>query len=244
MTTGTRTAGTSLSILLADDHSAIRAGLRMILESVGGFTVVGEAADGATAVSMARALRPDVVLMDLRMPGMDGIAATAEITGEKLAAVLVLTTFDIDEYVYAALRAGAAGFLLKSVEPADLVRAVSSVADGDSVLSPEVTGALISAFVQGQHGAGTAGKTRPGPGPGNGPGLPAELVDGPTADPLTAREEAVLACLGEGLSNQQICRRLGIAETTVKTHVSRVLAKLGVASRVQAALAYRAREHR
>lgn len=250
MTAGnTQNTGNPLSILLADDHSAIRAGLRMILESVGGFTVVGEAADGATAVRMARALRPDVVLMDLRMPGMDGIAATAEITGEKLSAVLVLTTFDIDEYVYAALHAGAAGFLLKSVEPAELVRAVSSVADGDSVLSPEVTGTLISAFVQGQHGAGPAGMALAGPGGKNGAALPAGPAGPPasdplTADPLTAREEAVLACLGEGLSNQQICRRLGIAETTVKTHVSRVLAKLGVVSRVQAALAYRAREHR
>ncbi|MCC3301291.1 response regulator [Arthrobacter sp. zg-Y895] len=219
------------TVLLADDHSAIRGGLRMILESIGGFTVVGEAADGAGAVRMARALRPDVVLMDLRMPGMDGIAATAEITGEGLAAVLVLTTFDIDEYVFAALRAGAAGFLLKSVEPAELVRAVQSVADGDSVLSPEVTGRLISAFVQ-SPAAAPAAATGAGAGAGTGT-MPAES--------LTAREEAVLACIGEGLSNQQISRRLGIAETTVKTHVSRVLAKLGVSSRVQAAIAFRGR---
>ncbi len=216
-----------VTVLLADDHAAIRAGLRMILESLGGFTVLGEAADGAAAVRMARALRPDVVLMDLRMPGMDGIAATAEITGQGLSAVLVLTTFDIDDYVHAALRAGAAGFLLKSVEPADLVRAVSSVADGDSVLSPAVTRTVIAAFVQGQVPAGASG-------------LPAQPSGQPT-EPLTAREEVVLACLGEGLSNQQITRRLGIAETTVKTHVSRVLAKLGVSSRVQAAIAYRER---
>lgn len=223
----------AVTVLLADDHSAIRGGLRMILESVGGFTVVGEAADGAAAVRMARALAPDVVLMDLRMPGMDGIAATAEITGGKLAAVLVLTTFDIDDYVFAALRAGAAGFLLKSVEPAELVKAVQSVADGDSVLSPEVTGRLISAFVQADlplpSSAGAAGPV---------PGLPADTLP---AEALTTREEAVLACIGEGLSNQQISRRLGIAETTVKTHVSRVLAKLGVASRVQAAIAFRER---
>ncbi|UWX77332.1 response regulator transcription factor [Arthrobacter jinronghuae] len=216
---------TAATVLLADDHSAIRGGLRMILESIGGFTVVGEAADGAGAVRMARALRPDVVLMDLRMPGMDGIAATAEITGEGLSAVLVLTTFDIDEYVFAALRAGAAGFLLKSVEPAELVRAVQSVADGDSVLSPEVTGRLISAFVQSPVTAPAA----------------AMAAGNIAAEPLTAREEAVLACIGEGLSNQQISRRLGIAETTVKTHVSRVLAKLGVSSRVQAAIAFRER---
>jgi len=220
-------ANKPVTVLLADDHAAIRAGLRMILESLGGFTVVGEAADGAAAVRMARALRPDVVLMDLRMPGMDGIAATAEITGQGLSAVLVLTTFDIDDYVHAALRAGAAGFLLKSVEPAELVRAVSSVADGDSVLSPAVTRTVIAAFVQAQQPA--AGPRLPAPGSGR------------PAEPLTAREEMVLACLGEGLSNQQITRRLGIAETTVKTHVSRVLAKLGVTSRVQAAIACRER---
>lgn len=212
-----------LRVLLADDHAAIRSGLRMILETVGGFNIVGEAADGGTAVAMARALRPDVTLMDIRMPGTDGITATSQIVTESLSAVLVLTTFDLDDYVFGALRAGAAGFLLKSVEPAELVRAVRSVADGDSVLSPEVTGKLITAFIDG---------TRPGnpevPGTGS---LPSE--------PLTAREEAVLACLGEGLSNQQIARRLGIAETTVKTHVSRVLAKLGVQSRVQAAIAFR-----
>ena len=141
--------GAPLRILLADDHAAIRSGLRMILETVGGFQVAGEAADGATAVTMARALRPDVTLMDIRMPGTDGIAATAAIADEQLSSVLVLTTFDIDEYVFGALRAGAAGFLLKSVEPVELVRAVKSVADGDSVLSPEVTGRLIAAFVSG-----------------------------------------------------------------------------------------------
>lgn len=220
--------GAPLRILLADDHAAIRSGLRMILETVGGFQVAGEAADGATAVTMARALRPDVTLMDIRMPGTDGITATAAIADEQLSSVLVLTTFDIDEYVFGALRAGAAGFLLKSVEPGELVRAVKSVADGDSVLSPEVTGRLIAAFVSGAgpDQARTAAGREP-------PANPAE--------PLTSREEAVLACLGEGLSNHQISRRLGIAETTVKTHVSRVLAKLGVQSRVQAAIAFHGR---
>ena len=211
-----------LRILLADDHAAIRTGLRMILETVGGFEIVGEAADGGTAVSMARALRPDVTLMDIRMPGTDGITATARIVTEALSAVLVLTTFDLDDYVFGALRAGAAGFLLKSVEPAELVRAVRSVAEGDSVLSPEVTGTLIAAFID-----------------GTGPGNTKPAGTAAPSEPLTAREEAVLACLGEGLSNQQIARRLAIAETTVKTHVSRVLAKLGVQSRVQAAIAYR-----
>lgn len=225
MTTPATARRSAVTVLLADDHAAIRGGLRMILESIGGFTVVGEAADGAAAVRMARALAPDVVLMDLRMPGMDGIAATAEITAGTQCAVLVLTTFDIDDYVFSALRAGACGFLLKSVEPAELVRAVRSVADGDSVLSPEVTGRLISAFVQ------QAPRVEPSPDP----------AFHATADALTTREEAVLACIGEGLSNQQISRRLGIAETTVKTHVSRVLAKMGVASRVQAAIAFRER---
>lgn len=225
-------------VLLADDHAAIRTGLRMILETAGGFVIVGEAADGGTAVSMARALRPDVTLMDIRMPGTDGIAATAAIVTEALSTVLVLTTFDIDDYVFGALRAGAAGFLLKSAEPAELVRAVRLVAAGDSVLSPEVTGTLIAAFVDGAGRTGQAAAGRAFPGASDAaqdgaPPLPAE--------PLTLREEAVLACLGEGLSNQQIARRLAIAETTVKTHVSRVLAKLGVQSRVQAAIAFRER---
>ena len=229
-----------LRVLLADDHSAIRTGLRMILETAGGFTIAGEAADGATAVSMARALHPDVTLMDIRMPGTDGIAATQSIVNEGLSAVLVLTTFDLDDYVFGALRAGAAGFLLKSVEPAELVRAVRSVADGDSVLSPEVTGTLIAAFVEGPGNAAghTPGAASAGTRAAEPAGTPAS---GPPAEPLTLREEAVLACLGEGLSNQQIARRLSIAETTVKTHVSRVLAKLGVQSRVQAAIAFRER---
>lgn len=240
--TSGRLPGAPLRILLADDHAAIRTGLRMILETAGGFDIVGEAADGGTAVSMARALRPDVTLMDIRMPGTDGITATARIVTEALSAVLVLTTFDLDDYVFGALRAGAAGFLLKSAEPAELVRAVRSVADGDSVLSPEVTGTLIAAFID---GAGPAAQGAQGSGPGAagqaGSGSPemSGSSAGPPAEALTAREEAVLACLGEGLSNQQIARRLAIAETTVKTHVSRVLAKLGVQSRVQAAIAFR-----
>ena len=231
-------------ILLADDHSAIRTGLRMILETIGGFEVVGEAADGARALSMARALRPDVTLMDIRMPGIDGISATAAIVGEELSAVLVLTTFDIDDYVLGALRAGASGFLLKSVEPAELVQAVRNVADGDSVLSPEVTGTLIAAFLGGAPAPVPGGPASPGPASGgpasHGPAAPEKPPES-ALEPLTAREEAVFACLGEGLSNQQIARRLHIAETTVKTHVSRVLAKLGVRSRVQAAIAYRQR---
>ncbi|MBE9941468.1 response regulator, partial [Cellulosimicrobium cellulans] len=135
-------------VLLADDHAAIRAGLRLLLDAAPDVEVVGEAADGTAAVTNARALRPDVVLMDLRMPGVDGIEATRVITGERLAEVLVLTTFDLDEYVDGALRAGAAGFLLKSAEPAALIDAVRRVADGDGVLAPEVTRRLLAAFAR------------------------------------------------------------------------------------------------
>lgn len=205
-------------LLIADDHGAIRAGLRMIMDAEPDLEVVGEAADGEVAVAQARALRPDVVLMDIRMPGLDGIGATERITADGSAAVLVLTTFDLDDYVFGALRAGAAGFVLKSASGQELVRAVRAVASGDGVLAPEVTRGVIAA-------AAAAG----GAGPAEPPGV-AEL---------TERERDVLACLGEGLSNAQIAARLFIGETTVKTHVSRVLTKLGVRSRVQAAIVAR-----
>ncbi|HEY6737307.1 MAG TPA: response regulator transcription factor [Actinopolymorphaceae bacterium] len=207
----------TVRVLVADDQAAIRAGLVLILRGAEAIDVVGEASDGATAVSMARALRPDVTLMDVRMPGTDGIEATRTLIGEGLGEVLVLTTFDLDEYVYGALRAGAAGFLLKSVEAPRLVEAVRQVAAGEGVLEPKITRRLMTAF------AGTAPEeTRPSRPPG--------------LDELTDRERDVLVCLGEGLSNQQIGRRLHIGETTVKTHVSRVLAKLDLRSRVQAAI--------
>jgi DNA-binding NarL/FixJ family response regulator len=212
---------TAPRVLLADDHAAIRAGLRMLLADAG-IVVVGEAADGEAAVTNARALRPDVVLMDLRMPGTDGIAATRTITAEGLADVLVLTTFDLDEYVDGALAAGAAGFLLKSAEPAALVDAVRRVAAGDGVLAPEVTRRVLARFV-----------ARP----------PAVVVPAAAAvdrvAALTDRERDVLAALGRGLSNQGVAADLTISEATAKTHVSRVLAKLGVTSRVQAAIVAR-----
>ncbi|REF36899.1 response regulator [Thermasporomyces composti] len=205
----------SIKVLVADDHAAIRAGLVLILNGADDIEVVGEAADGETAVRMARALKPTVTLMDIRMPGMDGIEATRELVQDKVCEVLVLTTFDLDEYVYAALRAGAAGFLLKSVEAPRLIEAVRLVAAGDGVLAPGVTRRLLSAF------AAQAGTPERRP---------------PDLDALTDRELDVLACLGEGLSNQEIARRLFISEATVKTHVSRVLAKLDLRSRVQAAI--------
>ncbi|MFF5989068.1 response regulator [Prauserella flavalba] len=204
----------SIRVVVADDHGAIRAGIVMILSGAEGIEVVGEAADGAAAVRQARALRPDVVLMDVRMPDVDGITATRRLVGENLAEVLVLTTFDLDEYVYGALRAGAAGFLLKSVEAPRLVEAVRLVAAGEGVVAPQVTRKLISAFA------------RSSPAPPRPAGL----------EHLTAREREVLACLGEGLSNAEIAAKLFIGETTVKTHVSRVLTKLHLHSRVQAAL--------
>ena len=213
-----------IRVLLADDHAAIRAGLRMLLATADDIEVIGEAGDGAVAVANARALRPDVVLMDVRMPGTDGVTATRQIVEEGLSEVLVLTTFDLDEYVFGALRAGAAGFLLKTAEATALVDAVRHVAAGDGVVAPEVTRRLIaelSAPRERNGGGNRVGPARP---------LPADL---------TPRERDVLAGLGCGLSNAQLAAELTISEATAKTHVSRVLAKLGVTSRVQAAIAAR-----
>ena len=205
----------TVKVLVADDHSAIRAGLTLILDNAEGIEVVGEAADGAAAIRQARALRPDVVLMDVRMPGTDGITATRELVAAGLCEVLVLTTFDLDEYVDAALRAGAAGFLLKSVEAPRLIEAVKQVAAGEGVLAPQITRRVLTAFAANAREPAAA---------------PAGL------DELTDREREVLGCLGAGLSNAQIGTRLHIGETTVKTHVSRVLTKLNLRSRVQAAI--------
>ena len=207
----------TIRVLLADDHAAIRAGLCLMLEQAADIVVVGEAADGAVAIRQAVALRPDVVLMDIRMPGTDGITATRAITSAGAADVLILTTFDVDEYLFGALRAGAAGFLLKSVEPAALVDAVRRVAAGDGVIAPEVTRRLLAVF------AATESK-------------PAAPRGQPSLDSLTAREREVLAALGRGLSNADLAANFTITEATAKTHVSRVLAKLGCTSRVQAAI--------
>ncbi|MEU4141672.1 response regulator transcription factor [Streptomyces parvulus] len=205
-----------IRVVVAEDQSAVRAGLVLILGSAPDIEVVGEAADGERAVALARELRPDLVLMDVQMPRLDGVAATAAVVGEGLADVLVLTTFDLDEYVFGALRAGAAGFLLKNTEAADLLAAVRTVAAGEGVVAPAVTRRLIAEFA-------------------------AKPVREPAADPavlrdLTRREREVLSCLGEGLSNAAIAERLDMAEATVKTHVSRMLGKLSLRSRVQAAV--------
>lgn len=206
----------SIKVLLVDDHAQIRTGLGLMLQQAGDIEVVGEAADGAAALTNARALAPDVVLMDVRMPGTDGVSATSAITDAGLAQVIVLTTYDLDEYVDGALRAGAAGFLLKSVSAPALIDAIRRVACGEAVLAPEVTRRLLDVFARTKAS--------------NEPEEPSWLAD------LTAREVEVLRCLASGHSNAQIGAELGVSGPTTKTHVSRVLAKLGCTSRTQAAI--------
>jgi DNA-binding NarL/FixJ family response regulator len=201
----------TIRVLVADDHAAVRAGIVLILDGHDDIEVVGQAANGEQAVAMASELRPDVVLMDIRMPKLDGISATRALSG--IADVLILTTFDIDEYVFGALRAGAAGFLLKNTDADALVNAVRVVARGDGLIAPSVTRRLISAF-----GASVPARR------------PYEIGG------LTPREREVLACIGRGLSNTEISVQLDMAEATTKTHVSRLLNKLGLRSRVQAAI--------
>jgi DNA-binding NarL/FixJ family response regulator len=209
----------TIRVLLVDDQPLLRTGFRMILSSEPDLTIVGEAADGAAGVEAARKLRPDVVLMDIRMPGMDGIQATRVLAGpgvENPTKVLILTTFGLDEYVVEALRAGASGFLLKDAPPEDLVEAIRIVAAGEALLAPSVTRRLLDRIASRLP--------------------PARENAIPALSELTERELEVLKLLARGLSNAEIADKLVVSETTVKTHVSRVLAKLEIRDRVQAVI--------
>jgi DNA-binding NarL/FixJ family response regulator len=207
--------GLTISVLIADDQALVRAGFSALLEAEDDLEVCGEASDGKEAVRLARALAPDIVLMDVRMPRMDGLEATAAITSDAQLAdtkVVVLTTFELDEYVFGALRAGASGFLLKDLETADLLSAIRVVNDGDALLAPRVTRRLIEAFARSPERT---------------------LATPPSLDELTAREREVLALVGAGLSNAEIADRLVLSPLTAKTHVSRLLMKLRARDRAQ-----------
>ncbi|MFD7958785.1 response regulator [Streptomyces ardesiacus] len=211
------------TVLIADDQPLQRFGFRMLLESQDDMTVVGEAADGAEATRMTAQLRPDVVLMDVRMPGLDGIAATRRIVADGgPSRVLILTTFDLDEYAYSGLRAGASGFLVKDAQPEELLSGIRAVATGDAVVAPSLTRRLLDAYVH--HLPATA--------------EPAESADSPDPrlSPLTERETEILRVMGQGWTNTEIAERFHLAESTVKTHVGRILAKTGSRDRVQAVI--------
>ncbi|GAA1612016.1 response regulator [Actinoplanes couchii] len=200
------------SVLVVDDQDLIRAGLVALIHAAPGLEVAGQAADGLTAVALAATLQPDVVLMDIRMPGLDGVAATSRILGGTRTRILVLTTFDLDEYVYAALRNGASGFLLKDISPERLIQAIHTTAAGDTIFAPSVTRRLIEAYTH--TGAST--------------GVPSVLAA------LTGRELEVLRLVATGRSNADIAADLTLGEATVKTHLNRLMAKLGLSSRAQA----------
>ncbi len=208
-----------IRVLIADDQALVRAGFSALLQDAEDLDVVGEAADGAEAVALARELAPDIVLMDVRMPHLDGLEATAQITADAALAdtrVIVLTTFELDDYVFGALRAGASGFLLKDLEPVELLAAIRVVAEGEALLAPRVTRRLIETFArQAQRGAPD----------------PAALEE------LTDREREVLGLVGTGLSNQEIAAHLVLSPLTAKTHVSRVMNKLGARDRAQLVVA-------
>jgi DNA-binding NarL/FixJ family response regulator len=202
-----------IRVLLADDQDLVRAGFRALLDAQDDIEVVGEAGDGDEAVQLTRRHRPDIVLMDIRMPGTDGLAATRTIADDRLAEVriIILTTFELDEYVFEAIRAGASGFIVKHTKPAELLRAVRTVAAGDALLSPSVTRRLIREF---------AARTRDAP-------------RSPALDALTEREREVMALVAEGLTNDEIAQRLVVSKLTAKTHVSRAMVKLGARDRIQ-----------
>jgi len=209
----------TIRVLLCDDQALVRSGFRMILEARPGLQVVGEAEDGAQAVRLARQTQPDVILMDVRMPHLDGVEATRQIVAAgSPARILVLTTYDLDDYVYAAIRAGASGFLLKDVQPAQLAEAIRVIAAGDALLAPSVTRRLLGQFA----------RTLPGP--------RASRASPASLSALTERETEVLRLLAMGLSNAELAGRLYISEATVKSHVSSLLRKLGLRDRVQAVI--------
>ncbi|HET8894339.1 MAG TPA: response regulator transcription factor [Gaiellaceae bacterium] len=202
-----------IRVLVADDQPLVRSGFRMVIDERDDLELVGEAGDGAEVIELARELDPDVILMDVRMPNLDGVEATRRLVEARTRArILVLTTFDLDEYVYAAIQAGASGFLLKDVEPAELVDAIRVVAAGNSLFGPAATDRLVARFVQ-PKASSTA------------------------LDELTEREREILRLLATGLSNAELAQQLFLSETTVKTHVSSILRKLGVRDRVQAVIA-------
>jgi DNA-binding NarL/FixJ family response regulator len=218
----------TIRVVLADDQALLRKGFRMILEAEDGMEIVGEAPDGADAIRLVELYRPDVVLMDVRMPVLDGIEATRAITASVAGdgtRVLILTTFDLDEYAFSALRAGASGFLLKDVPPAELVAAIRTVARGDAVVSPRITRRLLEEYAH----------TLPDLAAADGAGTGHDGADEhPALAGLTEREREVLLAVADGLSNAEIAERLYVSEATVKSHVGRLLAKLGLRDRVQA----------
>jgi DNA-binding NarL/FixJ family response regulator len=209
-----------ISILLVDDQALLRVGFRMVLEAEDDFTVVGEASDGAQAITLATSLNPDVVLMDVRMPGLDGIEATRKImAAQPEARIIILTTFDLDEYAFGGLRAGASGFLLKNAEPGALIAAIRTVVSGEASVSPRVTRRLLDLF----------GTKLPQPETG-------EASNAMEIAALTDRETEVFLAIAEGLSNTELAERFFLSESTVKTHVGRILHKLGLRDRVQAVI--------
>ncbi|WP_328426531.1 response regulator transcription factor [Streptomyces sp. NBC_00443] len=213
------------TVLIADDQPLQRFGFRMLVESQDDMTVVGEAANGSEAIRMTAELHPDVILMDVRMPGLDGIEATRRITttGDRTR-VLILTTFDLDEYAYAGLRAGASGFLVKDAQPEELLAGIRAVATGDAVVAPSLTRRLLDAYAHHLPAQGHAG------------GQDSSPLDHPRLSPLTDREREILSVIGKGWTNTEIAARLHLAESTVKTHVGRILAKTGSRDRIQAVI--------
>lgn len=216
----------TIRVALVDDQSLVRSGFAMVLSVEDDIEVIGQASDGAEAVELVTSQRPDVVLMDVQMPVLDGIEATRQIVAADLAKVIILTTFDRDDYLFAALQAGASGFLLKNADPDALVGAIRTVADGHALLAPEMTVKVIARLAEGERPASSAAV------PGTASEAPASVE--PPIDPLTSRELEVLALLAEGMSNAEIAGTLFVGEATVKTHVSHVLAKIGARDRVQA----------